>query len=140
MNTLKGSSLKIWLYLNKNQERYTFDLSRAACLEWGIKKDSYYDGIKELMEKGYLVQSREGSNYYTFYESPQSVNQNSDKTNNYFSEDSTLPSGKQNWGHKKPKESSANQYRNNIYNTEILQDNTYFGLPEKAYTKDRLGF
>ena len=59
MKTLKGSSLKMWLYLNKNQEKYTFELSRAACLEWGIKKDSYYDGIKELMEKGYLVQARE---------------------------------------------------------------------------------
>jgi hypothetical protein len=140
MKDLKGSSLKMWLYLNKNQERYTFDLSRAACLEWGIKKDSYYDGIKELMEKGYLVPAREGSNYYTFYESPQSVNQNSDKTNNYFTENSTFLSGNQNLGHKKPKGLSANQYRNNIYNTEILQDNTYFGLSEKAYTKDRLGF
>ena len=65
MNTLKGSSLKMWLYLNKNQEKYTFELSRAACLEWGIKKDSYYDGVRELVEKGYLVQSRGGSNYYT---------------------------------------------------------------------------
>ena len=56
MKTLKGSSLKMWLYFNKNQEHYAFELSRADCLEWGIKKDSYYDGIEELIEKGYLVQ------------------------------------------------------------------------------------
>jgi hypothetical protein len=43
MKTLKGSSLKMWLYLNKNKERFTFELSRAACLEWGIKKDSYIE-------------------------------------------------------------------------------------------------
>ena len=86
----------MWLYLNKNQEKYTLELSRADCLEWGIKKDSYYDGIKELMEKGYLVQAHEGSNYFTFYESPQSANPNSDKPNNYFTEETTFLSVKQN--------------------------------------------
>ena len=130
MKTLKGSSLKMWLYLNKNQEKYTFELSRAACLEWGIKKDSYYDGFKELMEKGYLIQAREGSNYYTFYESPQSINPNSAETKNYFTEESTYPSVNQNYRYENPKEMAANQYRNNIYNTDILQNNTLSAKPE----------
>ena len=130
MNTLKGSSLKMWLYLNKNQEKYTFELSRAACLEWGIKKDSYYDGIKELMEKGYLVQAREGSNYYTFYELPQSANQNSEETKNYFTEEATFSSGYQNYKYGNPKGMAANPERNNIYNTDILHNKTPSAKPE----------
>lgn len=132
MNTLKGSSLKMWLYLNKNQEKYTFELSRAACLEWGIKKDSYYDGIKELMEKCYLIQAREGSNLYTFYESPQSANQNSEETKNYFTEESTYPSGNQNYGYGNPKGMAANPERNNIYNTDILHNKTSSAKPENT--------
>lgn len=142
--TLKGSSLKMWLYLNKNQEKYTFELSRAACLEWGIKKDSYYDGIRELTEKGYLIQAREGSNLYTFYESPLSANPNSEETKNYFTEETTFSSRIQNIRYENPKGMTANQYRNNIYNTDILHDNTFTGFPEnsakkKTYTVD-LGF
>ena len=140
MKTLKGSSLKMWLYFDKNQEKYAFELSRAACLEWGIKKDSYYDGIKELMEKGYLVQAREGNNLYTFYESPQSGNPNSEETKNYFTEEATFSSGKQNGLHENPKGLSGYQYRNNIYNTDILHDNTSFGLSEKEKRMKELGF
>ena len=141
MKTLKGSSLKMWLYLNKNQEKYTFELSRAACLEWGIKKDSYYDGIRELTEKGYLIQAREGSNLYTFYESPRSGKQNSEETKNYFTEKTTSLSAKQNLPHGNPKGTAGNQYRNNIYNTDILQNNTTYGFPEtRTKSKVDLGF
>ena len=141
MRTLKGSSLKMWLYLNKNQENYTFDLSRAACLEWGIKKDSYYDGVRELVEKGYLVQSREGSNYYTFYESPRTENQNSDKQNTYFTDEPNGLSDYQKWMRKKQKMMSDNPNRNNIYNTDILQNNTTYGFPEtRTKSKVDLGF
>ena len=58
---LKGSALKMWLYLNKNQDDYKFELSQKACQLWGIKKDSYYDGVRELESKGYLVPIHEGS-------------------------------------------------------------------------------
>lgn len=141
MRTLKGSSLKMWLYLNKNQEFYAFELSRAACLEWGIKKDSYYDGVRELIEKGYLVQTREGSNMYTFYESPQTEKQNSDKTNNYFTEETKGMSEYQKWQYQKQKMMSENPYRNNTYNTEILQNNTRSDFPERISKRARdLGF
>lgn len=130
MKTLKGSSLKMWLYLNKNQENYTFELSRAASLEWGIKKDSYYDGMKELIEKGYLVQAREGSNFYTFYELPRSGKQNSDKPNHYFMEETTMSSAKQNLPYGNPKGTAGNQYRNNIYNTDILHNKTASAKPD----------
>ncbi len=141
MRTLKGSSLKMWLYLNKNQENYTFDLSRTACLEWGIKKDSYYDGVRELVEKGYLVQAREGSNYYTFYESPRTENQNSDKQNNYFTDESNGLSDYQKWLRQKQKMMSENPNRNNTNNTVILKNNTISDFPEsRAKPVNDLGF
>lgn len=140
MKTLKGSSLKMWLYFNKNQEHYAFELSRADCLEWGIKKDSYYDGIEELIEKGYLVQSREGSNLYTFYELPHTEKPNSDKQNNYFTEETKGMSEYQKWQYQKQKKMSENPYRNNINNTGILQNKTITNLSEKEAAYRRLGF
>lgn len=146
MKTLKGSSLKMWLYFNKNQEHYAFELSRADCLEWGIKKDSYYDGVRELVEKGYLVQAREGSNYYTFYESPRTGNPNSDNQNNYFTEKPNDYSNNQKYRYGNPNELYGDPYRNNIYNTDILHNKTSFDLSEKerrekvAAYKKRLGF
>ena len=65
---LKGSALKLWLYFNKNQDGYHFELSQKACQDWGIKKDSYYAGVEELVSKGYLVPIYVGSNIYKFYE------------------------------------------------------------------------
>ena len=138
MKTLKGSSLKMWLYFNKNQEHYAFELSRADCLEWGIKKDSYYDGIEELIEKGYLVQSREGSNLYTFYELPHTGKPNSDKQNHYFTEETKEMSEYQKWQYQKQKMKSENPYRNNINNTGILQNKTISDFPKR--TVNHLGF
>ena len=51
MKDLRGSSFKLWTYFNKNQENYRFELSQKACAEWGIKKDSYYSAVKDLIEK-----------------------------------------------------------------------------------------
>lgn len=65
----KGSSFKLWSYFASNQNGYTFDLSREDCAQnWGIKPDSYYSAVEDLIEKKYLVQSK--SNQYTFYEIP----------------------------------------------------------------------
>lgn len=138
MKTLKGSSLKMWLYLNKNREHYALELSRTACLEWGIKKDSYYDGIEELIEKGYLIRKCDGSNLYTFYESPRTENQNSDKPNDYFTEETKGMSEYQKWQYQKQKKKSENPYRNNINNTGILQNNTISDFPKR--TVNHLGF
>jgi hypothetical protein len=60
----------MWLYFNKNQDGYDVELSQKACLNWGIKKDSYYAGIEELVNKGYLIPIHSGSNIYKFYEKP----------------------------------------------------------------------
>ena len=75
MKDLKGSSFKLWTYFNKNQDNYRFELSQKACAEWGIKKDSYYNAIKDLIEKRYLVPTTQESNIFCFYELPLSENQ-----------------------------------------------------------------
>ena len=111
MQVLNGSGLKLWLYLNKNQDNYRTELSRVDCAKWGIKKDSYYSAFDELIKKGFLVQDHYGSNVFWFHEKAVSVKPN------HFSENQTEES-------EKPKKVSENPYRNITNNTEIIQNNT----------------
>ena len=98
-------------YLNKNQNNYKLELSRVACASWGIKKDSYYSAVDELINKGFLVQDHDGSNVYWFHEKAVSVKPN------HFSEIPTEIS-------ENPKSVSENTERNNTDNTEIIQNTT----------------
>ena len=67
MIDLKGETFKLWCYLNKNQNGYTFALSRIDAVKWGIGSKSSYDrAVKELITKGYLVET--SPNHYDFYE------------------------------------------------------------------------
>ena len=69
MINLKGETLKLWLYIGKNQNGYTFALSKVDAIKWGIGSKSSYDrAVKELIEKGYLVEK--STNHYDFYEIP----------------------------------------------------------------------
>lgn len=68
MCNLKGETLKLWLYCNKNQDGYQFELSQKALQEWGLKKDAYQTAKKKLMELGYLVPASEDSNVLIFCE------------------------------------------------------------------------
>lgn len=61
--------IKIWMYLNKNVDNYSFDLSRAELMKhWGLTKDTYESGLKELIKLGYLVPINGNENLLTFYE------------------------------------------------------------------------
>lgn len=142
MNDLKGSGLKMWLYLNKNQDNYQFELSRQACSEWGIKKDSYYDGLKNLEEKGYLHPVRPGSSIYVFYEAPQAENPTSGYSEFYFTENTKGFPDNQKPAYGIPKRYTENPERNNTYNTGILQDNTSSGCTEmtEAEWRKKFGF
>ena len=124
MNILKGSGLKMWLYLNKNQDNYRFELSRQACEEWGIKKDSYYDGFNDLVKHGYLRPSKEGSNIYHFFENALAENSPSGYSEFYFTENTTPATEIQNRKYENQNRAAANPERNNINNTRILQNNT----------------
>lgn len=66
MKNIKGETLKLWLYINKNQDKYKFDLSQKALEEWGLKKDSYYTAVGKLIELGYLEITE--NNKLIFYE------------------------------------------------------------------------
>ena len=111
MQALNGSGLKLWLYLNKNQDGYRFELSRVECAKWGIKKDSYYSAVQELIDKGFLVQDHIGSSLFWFHETAVAEKP---KT---FSEMPTEIA-------KNPKEMLENTERNITENTEILQNKT----------------
>ena len=64
--------LQVYLYLAGNKDGYAFELSQeAALIEAGIKKTTFHKYINEMVEKGYLVPRRDGSNIYDFYERPQ---------------------------------------------------------------------
>ena len=130
MNCLKGSGLKMWLYLNKNQDNYRFGLSQKACEEWGIKKDSYYDGIKDLIANGYLRQSQPGSNLYIFYENALTANPTSGYSEFYFTEKTKPATEIQKSTYGIPKRSMENPQRNNINNTRIIKDNKSSSKPE----------
>ena len=130
MNCLKGSGLKMWLYLNKNQNNYRFGLSRVDCAEWGIRKDSYYDGIKDLIDNGYLRQSQPGSNLYIFYENALTENPTSGYSEFYFTEKTKPATEIQKPKYEIPKGTAVNPERNNINNTRILQNNTLATNPE----------
>lgn len=67
---LRAGSFVLWCYFAKNQSGYQFALSNTAALEsMGIKRDAYNNAVKELMEKGYLVNTC--GNNYQFNEKPQ---------------------------------------------------------------------
>jgi hypothetical protein len=69
MLDLKGETFKLWCYIGKNQNGYTFALSKVDAMKWGIGSKSSYDrAVKELIEKRYLVE--DAPNHYTFYEKP----------------------------------------------------------------------
>lgn len=70
MCNLKNYSFKLWLYIAKNQDQYTFGLSKMDCEKWGINKSSYHGAIQDLIDKGYLKKSRKKENTYYFSELP----------------------------------------------------------------------
>ncbi len=74
MIDLAGETLKLWLYISKNQPEHTFALSKVDAIKWGIGSKSSYDrAVKALIEKGYLVET--SKNHYDFYEIPPEAQQ-----------------------------------------------------------------
>ena len=135
---LKGSSFKLWFYIDKNQEKYQFELSQKACADWGIKKDSYYSAVNELIEQNYLVPVSDGSNYFYFYE-------NGDGKKPKMISETPLEESKKEKGSSENKSIlSEKTERNNInitYNTENkTSNNTPPSFPNQyAYLDDKIG-
>lgn len=67
MTLLKPNTYKVWCYMAKNQNNYTFALSCVdACRFCKMTKPTYLKCVQELIETGYLVNT--GGNAYDFYE------------------------------------------------------------------------
>ena len=131
----------MWLYLNKNQENYKFGLSRADCESWGIRKDSYYDGLKDLKEHGYLRQLHPGGNLYFFYENALAENQKIEDSKFYLTENTKPATEIQNRKYENQNRMAVNPERNNINNTRIIKDNkaSSFGRGEAESWRYRMG-
>lgn len=57
MRALNWSGFKLWNYLNLNQSGYELGLSmKDVVKECGMNKNTYYTAVKELIDKGYLVE------------------------------------------------------------------------------------
>ena len=68
---LEPYGLQLYLYIAGNRDGFDLALSQeAAEQEAGIKKTSYHKYVKVMIEKGYLIQRKDGSNIYDFYEVP----------------------------------------------------------------------
>lgn len=66
---LDAGAFKLWVYFSKNQDNYEFALSsKAVEQEFGIKIKQYNNAVKELTDKGYLVNTK--GNNYIFNEIP----------------------------------------------------------------------
>lgn len=71
-HNLKNTSFKLYIYLAKNQDKYSFGLSSKDFTEWaGVSRPAYLDAFKDLEEKEYLIPNIEGSTSYTFYDKSQ---------------------------------------------------------------------
>ena len=67
MALLKPNTFKVWCYMAKNQNNYTFALSCVdVCRFCKVGKTTYHTIIQELIDTGYLVST--GGNHYNFYE------------------------------------------------------------------------
>lgn len=80
---LNDGAFKLWVFLSANVDGYQFDLSSKAMLnEFGIKKGQYDNAVKELIEKGYLVDENASHppedvlNYFGFYQIPKKPTEN----------------------------------------------------------------
>ena len=71
MANLTPKTFELWIYLSKNVSVYECFLSKADFLSWAnVKRTSYYNAFKELVDNGYLVEREESPNHYDFYELP----------------------------------------------------------------------
>ncbi len=67
---LTAYELKLYLYLASNMDGYNLALSQVAVTNAvNLPRSTYYDQVKNLVNKGYLVDR--GGNKYDFYEIPQ---------------------------------------------------------------------
>ena len=68
MRVLSHTGLKLYLYLSKNMDGKQWPLSSADAMQYtGIKKwDTYSKAVQELIDKGFVTQTKPDSNIFDF--------------------------------------------------------------------------
>lgn len=74
ISTLSHSALKLYLYFGnyRDMPEGIYLSKQDALNSTGLSEKSYFSAVKELKDKGYLIQDEwgSGSDYYVLYESP----------------------------------------------------------------------
>lgn len=74
-SSLSDRAFKLYMRMNLHQDGFTYALSPVEISKsTGMRDKRYRDAVKELVEKGYLVQSEKYKALFTFYEYPQQDN------------------------------------------------------------------
>lgn len=130
MSELSGAGLALWLYLSKNQNGYSLDLSPADAAKWGIKRSSFYRAEDELTRLGYIKYLK--GNVFVFCNNPNPKmelieSQNETQKNQVPKWDSNLmgspkmrytKSQNETWQSQNGTQLSQNEYRNITYITD----------------------
>lgn len=69
---IEKASFKLYIYLAKNQDKYSFNLSSSHFMKWAsVGSTAYNTAFKELVDEGYLVKKQGTKDIYTFYDRSQ---------------------------------------------------------------------
>lgn len=69
---LSAGAFKLYIYFVKNQNGYIFDLSSKDIKDkWGMGKTQYDNAVKELINKGFLLETEK--NKFIFTDKPRSA-------------------------------------------------------------------
>lgn len=78
---------KLYIYLAKNQNKYTFALSSSDFMRWsGLGKQAYTTAFNELVDKGYLIKDDKQKNKYFFYDKSQHKQKKNNEIDNVIIE------------------------------------------------------
>jgi len=74
------AGFKLYMYLAKNQHKYTLPLYSSAFIAWaGVGIDAYRSAFNELVSEGFLIADPSAKDKYTFYEKSQLPPQGADQ-------------------------------------------------------------
>ena len=72
---VQKASFKLYIYLAKNQDKYSFNLSSSHFMQWAnVGSTAYNTAFNELVREGYLIQKEGTKVIYTFYDKSQNDN------------------------------------------------------------------
>ena len=140
---LKGESFAFWFAINSWADDSSFDLSFAYMRDdWNFTESTYKRAKKELMELGYLVPVKTGSNVYLFYEVPQNFlaasvqNELDSKESREGQNEPTTVQNEPHAGQNEP-QPVQNEQRNTTNTTDTTKDNTILAAePQKITLKE----